>query len=352
RHGRSPALALLGWYEANARDLPWRTGPHERASGERPEPFHVLLSEVMLQQTTVATVAPRYARFIERWPSASSLAASPVEDLLSEWAGLGYYARARNLHRCAAAIVGRYGGVVPDTEEALLALPGVGPYTAAAVAAIAFDRRAVVIDGNIERVIARLFAIDAPMPAAKAAIRARAADIWPQNRSGEFAEGLMDLGATICTPRNPECPACPLSASCGAAASGEPERYPRRAQKAARPNRRGAALALFDAQGRVLLERRPDKGLLGGMLGLPGTAWSAEPPDVTAWSALGRPAGRVSHIFTHFRLDLDVYAGPARRRTLKVAEIWADARTVRLPTVMRKALDLALAAKPRHFDRL
>lgn len=342
---KPPAARLLGWYEKNARELPWRLGPEARAAGARPNPFHVLLSEVMLQQTTAGTVAPRFVRFIERWPHAAALAATPIEDLLAEWAGLGYYARARNLHACAKAIVAEHGGVVPDTEDILRSLPGIGSYTAAAIAAIAFGRRAIVIDGNVERVASRYFAIDAPPPGARSIIRQRLNHIWPTRRSGEFAEALMDLGASVCVPRAPRCGVCPWSQDCAAASLGRPTEFPKRAKKPERPWRRGAALALFDARGRVLLERRPEKGLLGGMLGLPGTTWEAAAPDVGAWSALATPAGRITHVFTHFRLDLEVFVGEA---TPKAGEEWADARAIRIPTVMRKALDLALAARGRN----
>jgi A/G-specific adenine glycosylase len=303
----------------------------------------------MLQQTTVAAVAPRYRRFVERWPTASSLADAPLEDLLSEWAGLGYYARARNLHKCAKEIVVRFGGAVPYTEEDLRSLPGVGPYTAAAVAAIAFDRAAVVIDGNVVRVVSRLFAIDALMPEAKTAIRTRATEIWPARRAGDFAQALMDLGADICAPKHPDCPRCPLREGCAGYAQGAPSRFPIRREKPARPLMRGAVIAEFDAQGRVLLERRPPKGLLGGMLGLPGGAWSGEAPNASGLPKAAQKAGNVAHVFTHFRLELEVYAVKApTARKLREAEIWADPETVRLPTVMRKALDRALEA----FDRV
>jgi A/G-specific adenine glycosylase len=341
------AKRLLDWYEVHARTLPWRVGPKDRAAGIRPDPFHVLLSEVMLQQTTVAAVAPRYRRFVERWPNAAALTTSPIEDLLAEWAGLGYYARARNLHRCAEEIVSRHGGVVPDTEEQLRTLPGIGLYTAASIAAIAFDRRAVVVDGNVERVVARLFAIDEPLPGAKARIREKAEKVWPAKRGGEFAEALMDLGSAICTPKSPNCGECPLEALCAAASAGAAETYPRRSARPERPLRRGAALALFDARGRVLLERRPAKGLLGGMLGLPGTDWRAGEPDTSTWPRSAAPAGAVTHVFTHFRLELDVFAGRDDSRSLKENEEWADPMTVRLPTVMRKALDVALSRRER-----
>jgi A/G-specific adenine glycosylase len=345
RRRGGPAAALLAWYDANARALPWRVGPLERARGEWPDPWAVLLSEVMLQQTTVAAVAPRYAAFLKRWPAPAALAATPLDDLLSAWAGLGYYARARNLHRCAAAIARDHGGVVPGTEEALRALPGVGPYTAAAVAAIAFDAPAVVVDGNVERVVARLFAVAAPLPGARPEIRARAGEIWPAARSGDFAQGLMDLGARVCTPRSPNCPVCPLAGDCRAGAAGAAETYPRRSARAARPTRFGWALARFDGTGRVLLERRPEAGLLGGMLGLPGSQWREDAHALPPPPRDAVRAGAVAHAFTHFRLELDVHVAPARRA--KAHETWAEIATVRLPTVMRKALDRARAAQER-----
>ncbi|MGE0408439.1 MAG: A/G-specific adenine glycosylase [Amphiplicatus sp.] len=334
---RRIANPLLSWYARRKRDLPWRT--------PRPDPYRVWLSEIMLQQTTVAAATPRYRDFLARWPSVAALAAAPLEDVLAAWAGLGYYARARNLHKCARVIVSRCGGVFPSTEEELRALPGVGAYTAAAIAAIAFDRRAVVVDGNVERVTARLFAVEAALPAAKREIYEKAASIWPASRSGDFAQALMDLGAGVCTPRAPACGACPIAASCAARKAGAAELYPRRAPRKPKPTRYGAGFALFDNEGRVLVERRPEKGLLGAMLGLPTTAWTQESGDhlkAAPADADWRHAGLARHSFTHFHLELDVYVGETRRRR---AGDWADAETVRLPTVMRKALDLALALR-------
>ena len=345
RDGEAPA-ALLDWYDAHARRLPWRVGPQDRVKGLRADPWAVLLSEVMLQQTTVAAVTPRYQAFLKRWPTASALARTPIEELLSEWAGLGYYARARNLHKCAVAIAREHEGAVPDTEDALHALPGVGPYTAAAVAAIAFDRPAVVVDGNIERVVARLFRIETPLPEAKTEIKARAGRIWPQARSGDFAQALMDLGALVCTPKSPKCLICPLTEHCAARAAGDPETYPRRKAKAARPTRYGWALATFDQMGQVLLERRPEKGLLGGMLGLPGSEWLGAPETLPPPPRGARPVGAVAHVFTHFRLELDVYRAETRRKA-KRGELRADPETVRLPTVMRKALERARTGRGR-----
>ncbi|HXI86062.1 MAG TPA: A/G-specific adenine glycosylase [Parvularculaceae bacterium] len=344
--GRGVSAALLRWYDAHARALPWRVPPNVI---RRADPYRVWLSEIMLQQTTVATVRPRFEQFLARWPNVEALAAAPLDEVLNEWAGLGYYARARNLHQCARAIVERGG--FPETEDGLLALPGVGAYTAAAIAAIAFDKKAVVVDGNIERVMARLFAIQEPLPSAKPVLKEAAALIWPQRRSGDFAQGLMDLGAGVCTPRAPNCAGCPLSRHCRAFASGAPEDFPRRAPKKQKPTRYGASFALFDRNGRVLVERRPEKGLLGGMLGLPGTPWASDKPngearDAAPGRATWRHAGLARHSFTHFHLELEVYAGDARQLKLADNQQWADPKTVRLPTVMRKAL--AVAAKERE----
>lgn len=342
---RSPskiATSLLGWYDAHARDLPWRVGPSALAAGERPNPYAVWLSEIMLQQTTVATVTPRFAAFLKRWPTVEALAAAPLDDVLSEWAGLGYYARARNLYKCAQAVAAH--GAFPDTEEGLQELPGIGAYTAAAIAAIAFDRPAIVVDGNVERVAARLFAIEMPLPKAKAELKEAIGAIWPQRRSGDFAQALMDLGATICTPRSPDCSECPLSATCLAFERDEPEAFPKRAAKKPKPTRYGIAYALFNKNGEVLLERRPEKGLLGGMLGLPGTEWAPEkpapaPPAKAEW----RGAGAVRHTFTHFHLELDVFAAPAPRAyRASAGRQWITAEGAKLPTVMKKAVDKAL----------
>lgn len=344
----SVAAALLAWYDRAARDLPWRIGPAARRKGARPDPYAVWLSEIMLQQTTVATVRPRFEAFLARWPDVGALAAAPVEDVLAEWAGLGYYARARNLHKCARAVAEEHGGVFPRTEEGLRALPGVGAYTAAAVAAIAFDAPAVVVDGNVERVAARLFAIGEPLPKARTAIREAAACIAPKKRPGDFAQAMMDLGAGVCTPRAPKCALCPLSGFCAAFGRGEAERFPVKKPKAEKPVRRGAVFALFNAQGEVLFERRKAEGLLGGMLGLPGTAWT-EHPDTDVFAAAPaqakwRGAGAIRHTFTHFHLDLDVYAGESGRIKCAIGE-WLNPEAARLPTVMKKALERALAAR-------
>lgn len=336
------ASNLLRWYDKHARDLPWRVGPKARKAGKRPDPYRVWLSEIMLQQTTVATVAPRYAEFLERWPTVNDMATAAQEDVLGQWAGLGYYARARNLHKCAVVVANEHDGKFPDTEEALRSLPGVGDYTAAAVAAIAFDRPAVVVDGNIERVVSRLFAIDTPLPGSKPEIKKRAAEIWPKKRSGDFAQSLMDLGAGVCRPKAPMCLLCPISSACKAFVEDEPQAYPKKAPKKPKPERRGAVYALMNSKGEMLFERRPEKGLLGGMLGLPGTPWTEEAGDAlshapakTKW----RKAGAIEHVFTHFRLTLDVYTGDAPKSfRRKSDQQWIAPGQAKLPTVMKKAV--------------
>ena len=335
---------LLAWYDAHARSLPWRAV----VGAARTEPYRVWLSEVMLQQTTVPHATPYFLDFTRRWPTVGDPAAAPDAEVMAAWAGLGYYARARNLLACARAVAGEHGGVFPDTEAALLALPGVGAYTAAAVAAIAFDRAANVVDGNVERVMARLFAVETPVPAARPELRRLAArfvaDERPGARHGDWAQALMDLGATVCRPKSPSCGSCPVAGACLALASGRPERYPVRAPKAERPRRTGVAFVMFDAQGRVALERRPDKGLLGGMMGLPTSDWTAQAPGVATppVEADWREAGAVEHVFTHFSLTLavriaDVATGGAYH--------WMTVEAARaaLPTVFAKALDRAYA---------
>lgn len=336
--------SMLAWYDKNARELPWRIGPKARKAGSCPDPYAVWLSEIMLQQTTVATVAPRYAEFLKRWPTVEAMAAAPLDDILGQWAGLGYYARARNLHKCAVEIARRGG--FPDTEEGLKELPGIGDYTAAAITAIAFDKCAVVVDGNIERVVSRLFAIETPLPAAKPEMKQRANEIWPAKRSGDFAQSLMDLGAGICRPKAPTCLLCPISSACEALKQGRAEAFPKKAAKKAKPNRVGGAFAMTNAKGEILFERRPEKGLLGGMLGLPGTPWSAaasndqftHAPAKSKWTK----HGAITHTFTHFHLTLDVYVGVAPKGFRRARDqVWVDPSKVRLPTVMKKAMGLA-----------
>jgi A/G-specific adenine glycosylase len=346
---QSPATELLNWYDRHARSLPWRTPP---GSAARPDPYAVWLSEIMLQQTTVAAVIPYFQRFMQRWPTVGALAASPLEEVLSAWAGLGYYARARNLHACAQAIVHNHGGRFPDTEAGLLTLPGIGVYTAAAIAAIAFDAPAAVVDGNIERVISRLQLMETPLPQAKPLIRSVVAGLTPAQRPGDFAQAMMDLGATICTPRTPQCSRCPWVARCAAAQAGDAERFPVKPTKADRPDRFGIAYWV-EARGHVLLRRRPAKGLLGGMVEVPGSPWAAgalPPVDVHAplvadWRQL---PGRVVHVFTHFRLELTVVEARLADRINPDAGFWHpldDLATVGLPTVMAKVADHVLAAQ-------
>jgi A/G-specific adenine glycosylase len=333
--------ALLGWYDANARILPWRSPP----GAAPPEPYRVWLSEVMLQQTTVAAVGPYFAKFLARWPTVLALAAADESEIMAAWAGLGYYSRARNLIACARAVA-TSGGEFPRTEKELRALPGLGAYTAAAVAAIAFGQRAAVVDANVERVIARLFAIAEPLPAARKAIRGRVEALVPETRPGDFAQGLMDLGATICTSRAPRCLLCPLTAQCQGRRDGA-ERFPVKAAKKAKPQRSGKAfwIARDDA---VWLVRRPDRGMLGAMRALPDNGWSAQGDGADAAPLAGpwQGAGSVRHSFTHFDLELQLmlYSG-SDWDSLGEGEWWALDRleAAGLPTLFAKAARLALA---------
>ena len=334
--------ALLAWYDANARVLAWRVGPAERAAGVRPDPYRVWLSEVMLQQTTVPHATSYFLDFTRRWPTVEALAAAPESEVMGAWAGLGYYARARNLIACARAVAADHGGEFPNTEERLLALPGVGHYTAAAVAAIAFDRPANVVDGNVERVISRLYAVETPLPAAKPELKALAGRLVTAERPGDWAQALMDHGATICRPRQPLCDRCPVSAFCAALKTGAPETYPRKTAKAERPHRRGAAFVLTHG-GRVALLRRPPKGLLGGMLGLPTSEWDSQapafaPPVQADW----RPLGAVEHVFTHFSLTLEVWRAEAAEMAPQFEWLDADEAAAALPSVFLKALRAGL----------
>lgn len=333
---RAIAAPLLAWYDAHARDLPWRARPGANA----PDPYRVWLSEVMLQQTQVASVIPYFEKFITRWPSFEALAAADDADLMAAWAGLGYYARARNLLACARAVAARGG--LPETEAELLGLPGIGGYTAAAVAAIAFGQRAVVVDANVERVVTRLFALADPLPGARPKIRARTDGITPDARAGDFAQAMMDLGSGICTARAPRCLACPLREQCDGFASGAPEAFPVKAPKAAKPQRYGTMFWL-ERDGRVLLVRRPAKGLLGGMRALPTGPWGDSPPGfegaplATDWRLL---AGEVRHGFTHFNLDVALAAATIPAHTdAPEGEWWpiADIESAGLPTVFAKA---------------
>ncbi|MFD1626858.1 A/G-specific adenine glycosylase [Azospirillum griseum] len=342
------AARLLSWYDRNRRDLPWRAKP-----GEVADPYRVWLSEIMLQQTTVPAAAPYFRAFTERWPTVHALAAAPLDDLLVAWAGLGYYARARNLHACARTVVDRHGGRFPDEETALLALPGIGAYTAAAITAIAFGRKATVVDGNVERVIARMFAVTDPLPAVKPTLRRLAATRTPDQRPGDYAQAMMDLGATVCTPRKPKCMLCPWSDGCAARASGIAETLPRKLAKADKPTRRGTAFWLLNPDGAVLLRRRAERGLLGGMTEVPSTAWEETTPDAAAllahqpiavgWRAL---PGVVRHTFSHFHLELGVVTAQAGAGWHAVDGMWVPIDQLdqqALPSVMVKVVRHALA---------
>jgi A/G-specific adenine glycosylase len=355
------ARSLLAWYDRHARVLPWRVGPKERAKGVNPDPYRVWLSEVMLQQTTVATVKAYFLDFTMRWPTVDHLARASRDDVLKAWAGLGYYARARNLKACAEKVVHDLGGRFPTTATGLKALPGIGDYTAAAIAAIAYDEPVPVVDGNIERVVARLFAIDAPHPAAKPLIREHQARLTPKVRAGDFAQAMMDLGATICTPKRPACALCPWSEACVARAAGNPETYPVKADKADRPVRFGAAFVAIRNDSAILLRQRPDKGLLGGMTEVPGSEWSADfdlasaldaAPFAADWRLL---PGRVVHVFTHFRLELAVFRAeiPARQDA-PAGAWWSPATAVAgeaLPTVFRKVVEAAAPGATKRAKR-
>ena len=331
---------LLEWYDAHARDLPWRAPPGEPA----PDPYRVWLSEVMLQQTTVAAVKPYFEAFTARWPTVDDLAASPEEDVMAAWAGLGYYSRARNLVKAARAVAEL--GAFPDTEDGLRELPGLGAYTAAAVAAIAFGRRAVVVDANVERVVARLFAIREPLPAARKSIRAHADEITPDNRAGDFAQAMMDLGATICTSRDPKCLLCPLQSVCRGRAEGDPAQLPVKAPKKAKPVRQGRAWWIEQNEA-VWLVRREGTGMLGGMRALPDDGWSAQgdgsgDPPVDGKS---QAAGLVRHAFTHFALELSVERLSTGEEPMGEGEWWPLDRLdeAGLPTLFAKAARLVLA---------
>ena len=341
---------LLAWYDRHRRRLPWRA-----AAGQRADPYRVWLSEIMLQQTTVKAVGPYFEKFVSRWPDVSALGRASLDDVLRMWAGLGYYSRARNLHACAVAVLGDHGGVFPDTEDGLRALPGIGPYTAAAIAAIAFERRTMPVDGNIERVVSRLYAVEEALPQAKPLIQQLAATLLgpsgdESSRAGDSAQALMDLGATICTPKKPACSLCPLNDDCTARTRGDQETFPRKAPKKTGTLRRGAAFVVTRG-GELLVRSRAEKGLLGGMTEVPGSQWLAgqdhkaalaQAPELKGVARWHRKAGIVSHVFTHFPLELVVYVASVPSRTRAPDGMrWVPVATLdgeAFPNVMRKVI--------------
>jgi A/G-specific adenine glycosylase len=335
-------VKLLQWYDAHARVLPWRA-----VSPQRMDPYKVWLSEIMLQQTTVAAVKDYFLKFTAKWPTVSALAAAPLDDVLKAWAGLGYYARARNLHKCAGVIVNEHGGTFPGEPEQLIKLPGIGPYTAGAIASIAFGKPFSAVDGNVERVLSRLHAITLPLPESKPLIKECADELVPQQRAGDFAQAMMDLGATICTPKSPNCLLCPWTEDCVGRQRQYAETLPRKTPKKKLPTRRGMSFVAVREDGAVLLRRRPSTGLLGGMMEVPGTVWEVEFPGsswlplVADWKPI---AGQVEHTFTHFHLKLDVLLAknvPTSTECPSEDYRWVAAEDVdgeALPTVMRKVL--------------
>jgi A/G-specific adenine glycosylase len=343
--------ALLAWYDRHRRILPWRAGADEAS-----DPYRVWLSEIMLQQTTVKAVGPYFAAFTARWPDVAALAQADIEDVMRQWAGLGYYSRARNLHACARAVVEQHGGRFPANEAGLRSLPGIGAYTAAAVAAIAFGRPTMPVDGNIERVVTRLYAIETPLPRAKAEVQQRALSLMDAVRPGDCAQAAMDLGATICTPKRPACALCPLNDGCLARVRGDQDSFPRKAAKRTGALRCGAAFVVLRGDD-VLLQTRPTKGLLGGMTEVPGSEWvvgqsaaraRAQAPVVPGLSRWRRIPGTVRHVFTHFPLELTVYlAAVPQSASPPDAMRWVSRDALpgeALPNLMRKVLAHALAS--------
>ncbi|MBT6416775.1 A/G-specific adenine glycosylase [Candidatus Puniceispirillum sp.] len=347
------SVALFAWYDRHGRNLPWRHRWPDLAPA-----YHVWLSEIMLQQTVVATVIPYFLEFTRRWPDVTALAKAPLDDVLAAWAGLGYYARARNLHKAALKVAFEHGGIFPRDEVGLRDLPGIGPYTAGAIRAIAFGQKATVVDGNIERVLARQYAVTTPLPAAKAEIGTIYAAICPDQRPSDFPQALMDFANAVCTVKAPGCASCPLAMSCVAGRNGTAANFPVKAAKKPKPARRGMAFVAFDAEGRCLLVKRPDKGLLGGMLAFPSVGWDQRAPDKLAslddapfaadWVILDDP---VQHVFTHFMLDMQVAvtrldAGVYPDVPDYSGANWVTPRAADLPSLMRKVLKAVQANRP------
>ncbi len=345
---------ILRWYDRHHRVLPWRVSPPEQASGIKPDPYRVWLSEIMLQQTTVEAVKSYFVKFVERWPTVKAMAKASEDDILRAWAGLGYYSRARNLKKCADAVVVEHDGKFPESAARLKELPGIGDYTSAAIAAIAFGEAVAVVDGNVERVVSRLYAIETPLPAAKTQIRAHMGQLTPIDRPGDFAQAVMDLGATICTPRRPTCAICPLNDECAALKSRDPEEFPVKAPKAAKPIRIGAAFIAIAEDGSILLRKRRGEGLLAGMTEVPGSHWTARIDgdatiDAAPFPAQWTASGSITHVFTHFELRLSIYRSENVCKTTSTDGWWSrpdELSDEALPTVMKKAI---IAAIPEAF---
>lgn len=342
---------LLAWYDRHARVLPWRVSPEDRAVGVIPDPYKVWMSEIMLQQTTVAAVISYFQTFTKVWPTVADLAAADREDILKEWAGLGYYSRARNLKACADKVMIDFNGRFPETQAELKSLPGIGDYTSAAIAAIAFDEPATVVDGNVERVVTRLFAIDEPLPGAKPSIKAKATELTPQKRPGDYAQAMMDLGATICSPKRPACALCPLRENCISVKTGRQEDFPVKAPKKEKPIRYGSAFVAEREDGSILLRTREDKGLLGGMTEVPGSEWQVGSMPLNAMQCTpidGKweiRCGSIRHTFTHFHLEVDVFKHQfSKAQTPPDHHWWSEREAIpseALPTVMKKIIECA-----------
>lgn len=345
---------LLNWYDANARQMPWRIMPADSLKGTYQHPYFTWLSEVMLQQTQVTTVREYFLKFITKWPTVHDLAAAETEDVMKAWAGLGYYSRARNLKKCADLIVAEYSGKFPSTVDDLKKLPGIGDYTASAISSIAFGKAVPVVDGNVERVISRIYRIETPIPAAKPQIRKITEKLLAPKRTGDFAQAMMDLGATICTPRKPDCTICPVSDICQAYAKSAMERYPIKLPKKAKPTRKGATFVIINSTGAIYLQKRKTSGLLGGMSEVPTTDWNSNEDGALGTDAAPLISGKKSdwqacksirHTFTHFHLELEVWVAKSEKT---IGNGWWSApdqiADEALPTVFTKVIKSALNA--------